>query len=143
MFVLRPVHRGALAFSLALLLLPIGGCTPKLLRIQLGAFRLGDVDGIWIWRRSPTSGRYTRSCRVAISDPYQQNGVEVVSYVESCLNGLTGAPMQAQVARLASDPDTVSLNLVVEPPSPALSIYRASSFNAAGESALSAASVQL
>jgi len=141
--VLRPMQRGALAFSLALLLLPFAGCAPKLLRIRLIGFRLGDVDGIWMWRMSPTSGAYTRSCLVSLSDAYQQNGVEVVSYVEQCLNGLTGAPLQAQVVRLASDPDTVSLDLLVEPPAANLSTYRATSFNAAGESALSASSVQL
>jgi hypothetical protein len=141
--VLRTVHRGALAFSLALFLLPLGGCAPKLLRIQLIAFRLGDVDGIWIWRWTPALKAYTRSCQISLSDAYQQAGVEVVSYIEACTNGVTGAPMQAQVVRLASNPDTISLNLVLEPPTPGLSTYRATSFNAAGESALSASSVQL
>jgi hypothetical protein len=140
---MRRIALRALALPLALLWLPIFGCTMKGLPIRLVGFRAGDVDGIWLWRLSPSDGHYVRACRISFSNPYFRNGVELVSYDEYCLSGqYTKATLEAQVQRLPSDPTSINLQLVCQLPEQT-STYRASSYNSAGESPLSSSTIQL
>jgi hypothetical protein len=127
----------------AVLLLFMSGCDVGSMHIQLAGFRNGDIDGIWLWRLDET-GNYTRVCRFPISDPYYQNGVEVVAYGQACNDGLPpGTPLLAQVERAADDPETVTLWLVFQRASRPLGLYRVSAYNSVGESDLSSAVVQL
>jgi hypothetical protein len=138
----RIANRGSRAVCSALLLL-VAGCTLKPVHIQLVAFGNGDVDGIWLWRLQD-SGQYARLCHFEISNPYPQNGVEVISYDQSCSDGSPpGSPMQAEVVRLAGSPDTVNLRLEYQPGSRSIGTYRASAYNTSGESGLSSAKIQL
>jgi len=134
----------ALALSLALLSISVlGGCTLKELPIKLVGFGYGNVDGVWLWQLSPSDGHYVRTCRVSFSNSYYRQGVEYVSYTEYCLSGdANKGELEAQVVRSPSDPTSATLQLVITLPE-ALSTYRASSFNSAGESPLSSSSVQL
>ena len=134
--------RAALAFSLALLLLPAANCSVKALKIQFAGFAQGNIDGIWLWRRQST-GSYSRVCKITISDPYRSNGTEVVSYDQTCPGGgANGTPMMAQVQRLASDPNTVTMVLMFQT-NGTIGTYKATAYNAAGESGLSSGTVKL
>jgi hypothetical protein len=140
---MRTAHRGALALSLALPLLTAGSCSFEALKIQLAGFGQGDIDGIWLWRRQ-SSGAYTRSCRIEISNPFLLNGAEIVSYDQTCPGGgATGIPMQARIQRLPSNPTTITVRLLYLSTGAAVGTYRASAYNAAGESPLSSTIAQL
>ncbi len=131
------------AVCLVLQLFPTSGCTMPVVHIQLAAFRNGEIDGVWLWRLG-SDGKYTRTCRFALSDPYQQSGVEVVAYEELCPDGAASLlRMQTEVERLASDPSTVRLRLHCQRVSGPPATYRASAVNSAGESALSSTTVLL
>jgi len=140
---MRTASRGALAFSLALLMLPVAGCSFKSLQIRLVGFNQGDIDGIWLWRRQ-SSGTYARACKIEISDPFMLKGTEVVSYDQTCPGGgANGTPLMAPVQRRKAEPGTATLQLLFQTDSEVASIYRASAYNKAGESALSSTFLQL
>jgi hypothetical protein len=132
------------ALCCAALMLAMGGCPGfKKVHLQLTAFGSGDVDGIWLWRQG-SSGSYTRLCRFQISNPYPQGGVELVSYDQLCLDGsLRTIPMQAQIVRTAADPNTITVRLEYQPGNRAVTTFRATAYNAAGESGLSSGVIRL
>ncbi|MCL4686305.1 hypothetical protein KJ059_16325 [Myxococcota bacterium] len=116
-------------------------CSVSAVRVELADFGAGRTDGIWLWK--PVAGSYARQCRIDLSDPFWREGREVVSYLQSCLDGQSSnVPWTAEVERLPGDPETVRLVLVYRRSGTALP-HRASAFNAAGESALSSTSLML
>lgn len=126
---------------LALFSVPLMGCEPFSVRVQLAGFGNGSTDGLWLWKQSGES--FVRQCRIDISDPFFSGGREVVSYVQSCADGrATGLPWIANVERLPSVPTTVRLEFVYQR-SGAPAKHRASAFNAAGESPLSKSTLML
>ena len=139
---MRTARRGALAIALALLVLSAAGCSFESLQIRLSSFGQGQVDGIWLWRLQPT-GSYARECRFQISDPYLQHGEEVVAYDQVCSDGVTGTRFEAQVQRQAGNPASVTLLLWFEPIASTSGTYRATAYNAAGESAMSSTIARL
>lgn len=130
-----------LVAALALLVAPVTGCDARVLKVRLPGFGSGAIDGIWLWRLE--SGSYRRVCRFDLSDPYLSGDREVLVFWQSCSDGRPESqPWQATVERLSSDPSTVTLALLYQANGP-LTPHRATSFNAAGESALSSTSLSL
>jgi len=118
------------------------GCSAPVVRIQLPGFANGNVDGIWLWRQL-SSGYFQRVCKIAFSEPYTKSGVELVDYQQTCLDGRLKTPTwSAPVMRSAGNPDTVTLALIVRGSNPPFT-NKASSYNAAGESALSTSTIKL
>jgi hypothetical protein len=116
-------------------------CTAASVRVELGHFGLGTTDGIWLWKAEGTS--YVRLCRIDISDPFVQNGREVVSYLQSCLDDRPeSVEWLADVERQPDDSATVQLVLLYQRYGNRIP-HRATAFNDAGESVLSTASVLL
>lgn len=126
---------------LALCALPLVGCKPFTMRVELPAFGTGATDGLWLWKVS--GFYYSRQCRIDISDPYVSGGREVVSYLQSCLDGRpTSVHWVANVERQPSDPSTVQLVLVFQRAG-AEALHRATAFNEAGESGFSSTALKL
>jgi hypothetical protein len=128
------------AIAAALLIAPLTGCNVSKVRVRLPAFGTGNVDGLWFWRLEGSS--YKRICRFDLSHAYFSGGREVVDYSQSCLDGRQGAPWQAVVERLPTNPQTVTLELQYRRSGAATS-HRATTFNQRGESALSTAALSL
>ena len=139
---MRTARRGTPALALALLVLSAVGCSVESLKIQLSSFGEGNVDGIWLWRQQG-SGDYTRECIFQISNPYFENDTEVISYDQKCLNGTVGARLEAQVQRQANNPASVTLVLMYQRVDGVAGAYRATAYNASGESAMSSTAVEL
>jgi hypothetical protein len=134
--------RGA-ALALALLSAPLlTGCEMKSIQIQLPGYGNGAVDGIWLWKQS--AGAWQRVCRIDFTDRRMTVHGERLSYVQNCINGKVrrGVVLATAVDRLAGNPTTITIDLVYlryEDPG----TYRATAFNEAGESPLSATSLPL
>jgi hypothetical protein len=128
------------ALAAAMLVAPLTGCNVSKVRVRLPAFGTGNVDGVWFWRLEGSS--YKRICRFDLSDSYFSGGREVVDYQQTCLDGRQGAPWQAVVERLPTNPQTVTLALTYRRSGAATS-HRATAFNQSGESALSTAALSL
>jgi hypothetical protein len=130
-----------LAVSLLAAVGPLTACETKSVTVQIPAFGVGAVDGIWLWRLSEASNTFERMCRIDIGDSAVTPSGEIVDYIQDCEDH-PGVQLKSRVERLAADPQTVVLDLWYmrwEDPG----VYKASAYNAGGESPLSANSVQL
>jgi hypothetical protein len=131
------VHRRTSRAASALLLLTIGlyltGCDILGFRVRLKEFSAKKIEGLWVWQKSPATGKFVRHSQIEFGPIFRSSGKEFISY-----NFTTGAePMglQSSVVRSSTSPDTVTLNLAFL--AVGSGIYKVSSFNQAGESALS------
>lgn len=133
------LKRASLTFSLCAAVLM--ACTAGSVRVELGDFGLGETDGIWLWKAEGTS--FVRQCRIDISDPFLQDGREVVSYLQSCLDDRPeSVEWLADVERQPDDSATVQLVLLYQRYGHQVP-HRATAFNNAGESVLSIGTVLL
>ena len=129
------------SLSLSLCAVALMACTAASVRVELEDFGLGATDGIWLWKAEGTS--FVRQCRIDISDPFVQDGREVVSYLQSCLDDRPeSVEWLADVERQSDDSATVQLVLLYQRHGQ-LEPHRATAFNDAGESILSIGSVLL
>jgi hypothetical protein len=137
--VTKPQRRRAWrALVPALLLLPLGGCAACLLRIEVPGFGDGTVEGVWLWRLSTVTGQYERSSRLVFSAPVLGPDGETVDFALQCVNGSPSSQASATVEPSSSDPTTATLSLYYTSCDGLPGTYRASAYNEAGESALSA-----
>lgn len=136
------------ALALALLAIPMLGCEPKKLQIQLDAFTSSEIEGIFLYRQQPAGG-FQRVCEIRFSDhrviARRGETMERIKYVQTCLDGQPNTPallLETSVRHPGNNQDAILLDiwyLRFEGPG----TYKASAFNAAGESALSSASLPL
>ena len=133
---------------LSLLAGPMLGCEPANVQIQLDSFTTSGIEGIVLYRED-TDGKFRPVCEIHFGEfrtiVRRGESIERVQYVQNCLGSVAGVPalvLETNVERPANAPDAIRLELwylrFEEP-----GIYKASAFNAAGESALSAASLLL
>jgi hypothetical protein len=125
----------------ALLSLALGGCESTELTIEIPSFGDGNVEGLWLWKLSETTGQYERSGRIALSAPQSGPEGETLDYLEDCSNGRGGIGHRTWLERSPGDPATVTVALVYIPCDGLGGTYRASAYNQAGESALSATAI--
>ena len=134
----RSTRLSMLLVALLFATLPLTGCETKEITLALPGFGNGSIDGIWLWRLGST-GQYERACRLQLSDPQTtSSGAEVLPYIQICdAPDELGLNMRAQIARLSGDPSTIVVKLWYFRFADAGN-FKASSYNAAGESPLSA-----
>jgi hypothetical protein len=118
------------------------GCEVKTFQVQLPGYGNGEIDGIYLWKQ--VSGKWTRICRIDFTDRRMTAQGETLSYVQNCIQGKArrGIVFPTQIARQAANPSTITIDLMYlryEDPG----TYRATAFNEAGESPLSATSLPL
>lgn len=129
--------------ALALLALPFTtGCEMRTVQIQLPGYGNGAIDGIWLWKQ--ISGTWTRVCRIDFTDWRMTPQGETLYYVQNCINGRErrGYVLPTLITRAPGSPSTITVELIYlryEDPG----TYRATAFNAAGESPLSTTSTSL
>jgi hypothetical protein len=120
--------------ALTVLALSTAACDVRGFRIQVPGFETKGVLGVWVWRESPTTGEYERYAQIQFGDRYElYEGIEFLWYSFPAVQG----PMhlQTKIEYATEDPDTVNLNLAfLQVPGS----FKISSYNASGESPLSA-----
>jgi hypothetical protein len=139
---MRRTSRWAATLALAILLAPLSACETRSLTLRIEGFGDGRVDGIWLWRLSEESGRFERTCRIELGDPFLAGEVEKVSYAQICGDEGGGLPLEATIERSEDDPDVIVIDLWYfrwDAPGS----FKASLFTSEGESALSPVPVTL
>lgn len=106
----------------------------KVLRMQLPSFDTSPPDGIRLWRLSETTGEFEPISEIRLSEPVVEDGEEFVGYtlIDPAGNPIE-LPLSARVERDGAFP-TLALWVVRFAPA---GEFKASLFNAAGESSLS------
>ncbi len=156
---MRPGRRRATPAALAALVcavtLPLVACGPggittipehqipehvKVLRIQIPSFDASRIEGIWLWRLSAETGEYEPEIEIRLSGVVVEDGREYVEYAQYDPDGNPlGFTPSAELARAGSEA-TLALWLVrFGPPGD----FKASLYNAAGESGLSSQTLPL
>jgi hypothetical protein len=109
------------------------GCDIQGFRVRLKNFVATETLGLWVWQRSPATGKYVRHSQIEFGAIYRSGGQEYMTYTFT--TGVEPMGLQTVVARASGSPDTVTLNLAFAAVSGGT--YKMSSFNEVGESALS------
>jgi hypothetical protein len=132
-----------LALACMLLLLSFG-CKTRAVTMEIPGFGNANIEGVWLWRLSESTGQYTRACRLELYDPeLDASGDEVVPYFQVCdTPGEIGMDLKAAISRLPTDPDTIVLTMWYFRYRDA-GLFKASSYNSEGESALSSTTLSL
>jgi len=139
-------RRVALAALVAIVLPVLSGCELKPLTVQVLGWDAYQVQGLWLWRYDPAAQRFERDNAIQFlrDRSTEQFADQFPAGTELVLYGFAtgGTEMPVQVKRSASDPDRVTLRLwylrFTEP-----GIFKATTYNAAGESGLSSGSILL
>lgn len=136
----RRLSHGIALLGLALCL-PLFGCRwAETVTVEIPDFDSSAVEGVWIWREG--SGTYSRSLHYRIEDAFVQDGEEYLLYTVLEPNGQSRWTLPARIERDAMNQDNVRIQfllLLVE----GGGNFRASTYNAVGESALSAQTLQI
>lgn len=135
------MHRRTSRAASALLLLTIGlyatGCDILGFRVRLNEFGAKKIEGLWVWQKSPATGKFIRHSQIEFGSIFRSSGKEFLSYTFT--TGEEPIGLQSSVVRSSTNPDTVTLNLAFL--AVGSGVYKVSSFNQAGESALSSGTI--
>lgn len=135
---LRPTVLGLLCLATT----PLQGCTLGWFTLSIPDFTSKAVEGVWLWRLSPETGEWERDTQITFGAPALQADGEWLEYQAMPLDGAQPVPGTSQVVRNAENPDHVTLQLLFSRVEEA-GTYRASTYNHAGDSALSADAVAM
>jgi hypothetical protein len=122
--------------ALLLATLPFEGCQALSFTISIPDFTSKRVSGVWLWRWSTTNRVFQRDGQFLFGQPDPSPGGETLDYTLLPAGGGQALPFTAAVVREVANPDHVTLHLILSRTDSA-GYYRASTFNAAGESPLS------
>lgn len=132
-------RRRARALLLALSVLsvaPLSACRPMSLDLVIVDFESAQIEGLRIWKLDYTRGTYVEAMRLEFMEIVDEDGGETLLY----RIWKDGRPVVRSTAvvveHLLGDEDIVRLRPII--PGLGQGAYRLSSYNAAGESALSA-----
>jgi hypothetical protein len=122
------------ALAIPVLALPLAACELDTLVVRVPDFDSKEVMGVTLWSTA-SEGAPRRALDVELLGPrVDERGVEVIGYSYA----VEGRPVEVwgPLFRDAANPDQVTLALDDLPVAPGVR-YRVSTFNAAGDSALS------
>lgn len=142
------IVRHALLVAVALLVLPLFACRWYGVTVLIPDFDTSQVEGVWFWRLSQDTGQYVRDGQIVFADQAHtlDDGRVLLPYTLLTNDGLLVHDSLATVLdRDSTNPDRVTLNLQYAALDKAgmSPSYRVSSYNAAGDSALSDETVVL
>jgi hypothetical protein len=144
----RSIHRSACAV-LALFALSLTGtltqCPWKGLVVEISDFETNRIQGLQLWRADERASQsVSEAGRIVFGDRLLQNGSEVLEYtMVSSQNQPLEVFNPAVIVHGQGEDGPVTLHFIFAPWSEPPGWVRATSFNAAGESELSAEAVFL
>jgi hypothetical protein len=125
----------------------VSGCNYRSVSIEIPGFDTFAVEGIWFWKLDPATGQYERAGgirlhRDAAAEPWWpelSSDAELIAYSNTTQEEVV---LPAEVIRDPANPDQVTLRLLyVNSDDPG--VFKATIFNAAGESGLSDQTIDL
>lgn len=128
--------------ALVLLLVPAQGCSLALLTVTIPDFASKAVAGVWIWRLSPTTGAFERDTQFTFQGTRIAANGEILDYQATATSDGRTIPATAYVLRDPVNRDQVTLQLILSKVDET-GYYRASTFNANGDSPLSLETLSL
>jgi hypothetical protein len=139
----HPLARRALTALAILFLLPSTACDPRVkpIRLEIMDFDESAVDGVGLWRMDEASGDWQLVGEIPVTIDQPSGNAEFAYYELSFPDGNV-MNMNSGVHRDSQDPDNLTISLFWYRTSDA-GTFRATTYNTAGHSALSAGEVAL
>lgn len=111
----------------------------NVLRLQLPSFD-DELEGLWLWRQSEATGEFEAVSEIRLGETVVENGQEFVEYeiLDPAGNSL-GPKFSSAVDRTGTSPQLALWVIRFSQPGD----FKASVYNAAGESGLSSQSIPL
>jgi hypothetical protein len=119
-----------------------GGCQLTYFTISIPDFISKDVSGVWLWRQSPTTGLFVRDAQFVFQAVQDGPEGELLDYIATSSDGATSVPLSTGIVHDGEDTDRITLSLIFARTSEP-GVFRASTYNAAGESPLTDEMVSL
>ncbi|MCG8591494.1 MAG: hypothetical protein MJE66_19540 [Proteobacteria bacterium] len=137
----RTLRRSAVTLLLFALTLPLFACEgTERVALLIPGFEEQDVQGIWMWKLSDETGEYERFAEIRFGEVQEYGaGVRWIEYTQSRVDGPLSLTFPAA---LLDDTGGVQLELLLVL-GDAPGLYKASSFNEAGESELSTQTLEV
>jgi len=132
--------RHAVRLAFLVFVLPLLGCGLSWLTIEIPDFSSKRIEGVWIWRLSPQTNQYVRDTQIQFQNVTALTSGEVLNYTATSSQGQL--LLSASLAHNPANLDVVTVTLSFAEGSPP-GTFKVSTFNAAGESPLSAQSETL
>lgn len=118
------------------------GCDMQWVTVVIPDYDSKQVKGVWVWRQAEQSGQFVRDTEIEFVEPIVGSQYELIR-VETTTGPLgERSSLPTGITRDAQNPDRVTMTLGFTRLS-APGIFKVSTYNAAGDSPLSAASSQL
>jgi len=132
----RSMRRAVLLVFISIVLC-LGGCEFRSLKIRISDFDSNQVSGVWICQFSETAGEFVKVVQLVFTEPFDQEGTEVLTYSFDGFVDVDGNQihMETQVVRNPENSDEVTLEIWF-PCAPPGAI-KVSTYNAIAESPLS------
>jgi hypothetical protein len=135
--------RGLFAVSACALLMPTFGCRwAEMVTIEIPDFDSSAVQGVWMYRWSDAAQDYERSIELRIVDRGVGNDTEYIDYEIRDSSGNVRYTLPAEIVRDQGNPDGALIDFFVVL-FDGEGTFRASTYNDAGESQLSAEQLQI
>ncbi len=135
--------RLGLIAAIALCCLPLAGCDMGILNVRITDFESSQVVGIKVWTRPPNATQFQLLAQYKLLVPTLRDGNEEVPYAFVDDQGVEyPALMTAMLDRNPQDVDDVTLTFFLSKAVVSVE-YKVSTYNAAGDSALSVGSSYL
>ena len=131
--------RHALRLALLALVLPLLACEPTWFTVKIPDFGSKEVEGVWVWRLSTQTHQYEREALIRFESLSSLPSAQILSY--AAYSNAGAQALTAGIVRDPANPDVVTVTLGFELGEPG--VFKVSTYNAAGESPLSAQSESL
>lgn len=139
----RSIRRLPALFALGACLVGGIGCDLQWVKVMIPDFESKHVTGVWVWRQSEQNGQYVRDTEIGFGTRISGVDGSELLLVETTLGTLgERSSLPTGIERDATNPDHVTLVLGFTRLS-APGIFKVSSYNASGDSPLSATSTQI
>jgi len=137
---MRRSVRHAVRLACLVFALPLLGCGLSWLTVEIPDFSSKHVEGVWIWRLSPQTNQYVRDTQIQFESVTTLTSGDVLNY--TAISGQGQMLLSTSLAHNPANHDVVTVTLsFAEASLPGT--FKVSTFNAAGESPLSAQSETL
>jgi hypothetical protein len=142
---MKRLKRGAVCCAVSILALALAGCDVTWVNVMIPDFQSKEVQGVWIWLALGATGTFAHDMQVPVQtvSPPATNGKETPGVLWT-LPDSSGNQQLVIVAAQPdpANPDGISVKIGVVAPILSGSV-KVSTYNAAGESPLSAAETSL
>jgi hypothetical protein len=131
--------RRAFVLPLLALALSLLACDPSWLTVEIPDYSSNQIEGVWVWRWSQQATQFERDTLIHFRGVHNLSSGPLLAY--STYSSQGDLSLTAAIVRSPTNPNAITVTLGFE--RGASGLFKVSTYNAVGESALSAQTARL